>query len=199
MRLCAGLGAVPGGRKVRDHRFVVAKAYGLLVSFRRTHSPHPQLLLQEQAAFDDEHLLDDRNDDGVALIDNLGHPVDLLADRGPIDLHRFVREQFVDQLLLLVSDSRDLDAARFNNLFRDRNLFSKKRDNGLAGLVGARSSSVRDCTVASTNIASARPAASWLGPLRCCRAVVPGAGREDYRMQDRERPAVRDWNRLLCL
>ena len=178
---------------------MVTKRDALLVSFHRAHSPNAHLLLQEEAALNDEHLLDDRDHDRVALVSDRGHRVDLPAYRGPIDLHRFVREQFVDQLLLLVSDSRDLDAARFNNLFRDRNLFSKKRDNGLAGLVGARSSSVRDCTVASTNIASARPAASWLGPLRCCRAVVPGAGREDYRMQDRERPAVRDWNRLLCL
>src|SRR5215470_19739715 len=139
LRLCAGIGAFPGcwrlHRKARNHRFMMTKGHALLVSFRRAHSPNAHLLLQEQAALDDEHLLDNRNHDSVALVDDGRHPVDLPADRSAIDLNRLVCEQFVDQLLTLMSDSRDLDTARLDNLLRDRNLFCEKRQDSLAALV----------------------------------------------------------------
>src|SRR6516162_7482598 len=194
LRLCASLGAFPGcwrlHRKMPDHRFVVTKGDTLLVSFHRAHSPDAHLLLQEEAALDDEHLLDDRDHDGVALVSDRRHRVDLPTYRGPIDLHRVVREQFVDQLLPLVSDSRDLYAARFNNLLCDRNLFGEKRNDGLAGLVrgavvfGPRwHARFHQYRLYSTSRVVTRS-------LRCRRGVVPSTSREDYRVQDRGRPAV---------
>jgi hypothetical protein len=124
-------------QKARDYDFVVTKGHALLVSFRRAHSPNAHLLFQEQAALDNEYLLDDWNHDGVALVSDGGHRVDLPTYWDPIDLHRLVREQFIDQLLPLMSGSRDLDASRFNNLLRDGNFLSQKRNDGLAGFVGS--------------------------------------------------------------
>ena len=57
-----------------------------------------------------------RNYDGVALFSDRRHRVDFPVDRDPIDLHQIVRQQFVDQLLALMSDPRDLSTACFHGL-----------------------------------------------------------------------------------
>src|SRR6516162_5209448 len=141
LRLCASLGVFPGcwrlHREARNHRFVVAKGHALLVSLRRVYSPDAHLLLEKEAAFDDEHLFDNRNHDGVALFPNGGHSVDLPVYRGSIDFHRCMCEQLVDQLLPLMGDPSDLDAPRFHSPFGDRDLFSEKRDDAFAGFCGS--------------------------------------------------------------
>jgi hypothetical protein len=95
---------------------MVAKGHAFAMSFRRAHSPHAYLLLQEEAALDHEHLLDNRDHDRVALFSDGGHRVDLLADPNPFDFCRLVSEQFVNQLFALVRDPRYPDAPRFDYL-----------------------------------------------------------------------------------
>jgi hypothetical protein len=69
---------------------MVAKGHAFPVSLRRAHSPDAYLLLQEQAALDDKHLLDNRNYNAVALFSDRRKRVDFPVDRDSIDLYHIV-------------------------------------------------------------------------------------------------------------
>src|SRR5262245_36124739 len=76
--------------KVRDHRFVMAERYALLVSFCRAHSPDPHLLFEEQTALSDEYFFDNWDHDAVALLFDDRHRVNVLTNRNPEDLCRLM-------------------------------------------------------------------------------------------------------------
>jgi hypothetical protein len=105
------------------------------VFFHRSRPADTHLFLEEEAALDDEHFLDNRNNDDPVLFSDGGHRLDLLADVDAADLRRLICEHLVDQLLALVRDPRDLNPAGFNRLLRDRNLFRREGNERLGGLV----------------------------------------------------------------
>jgi hypothetical protein len=115
---------------------VIAECHALLVPYRRPYSPDAHLLFEEEAALDDEYLLDNRNHNGVALFSDGGQRIDLLANSNPFDFCPLVSQQFVDQLLSLMGDPGDLNAAGFHDLFRDSDFFGEKRKNALGGSFG---------------------------------------------------------------
>ena len=97
LRFGARTGGTPGGwrlhRNSRDHRFLVADRHAFLVSVRRSHPSDAHLFFKEQAAFDDEHLFDNRDDYGVALFSDGRYRVDMPTYLDSIDLHRLVSER----------------------------------------------------------------------------------------------------------
>src|SRR5271154_3097602 len=122
LRLYASLGAFSDcwrlHRDARDHRFLVAERHTLLVSLCRPHPPDAHLLLEEKASLDDEHFFDNWNDNGVALFSERRDRINLLANWRSFDFNRLPMEQFVDQLLALMCNPRDLDASGFDYLLR---------------------------------------------------------------------------------
>jgi hypothetical protein len=98
---------------------------------------NPHLLFEEQMALDDEHLVDNRNDNGVALFSDGRYRVDRPANPNPFDFRRLVSEQFIDQMLSLMCDPCHLDAGGLDDLLRNRGLFSNQRNNGFGGLRGS--------------------------------------------------------------
>ena len=96
-----------------------------------------------RAALDSEHLFHNRDNDDVAFFWNGGNHIDRLAYGYTVDLSCLASKQFVNQLLALVSDPRDLNPAGFNLLLRDRNFLRREGDNLGNLIVGARTHAIQ--------------------------------------------------------
>ncbi len=90
-----------------DERLLVPQRHRLLVALADAHATHVDLFLENEPPFDDDDLLDDRNDREVALGADVGHPVDHATDRNMLDVHMVVRERRIDQLLTLAGHGFD--------------------------------------------------------------------------------------------
>ena len=94
--------------------------------------PDVNLFFEYEAPFDFEDFFNDGDDGDISLLAYRGHDLDWPVDGNAFDLNLLELQQLIDELLMLVSYSRDLHARRFNHTFRNRELFFKDRNNRFA-------------------------------------------------------------------
>src|SRR5262245_59028573 len=103
--------------------------------FRRAHTMDVDFLFHDKASFDDQDLLDHRNDGRVAVLAYRGNRIDRLADGNPLDLDTLPRQLRVDELLVLAGHGLDAYPTSYDLSLRDRELFFMKWDHGVAHVV----------------------------------------------------------------
>jgi hypothetical protein len=103
--------------------------------------PDVHLFFKDQAPFHFEDFFNDGDDGDISLLAYGGHGFDRPVDGDALDLYLLELQQLVDELLVLVSHSRDLHARCFHYAFGNRELFFKDRDDSLP--VGMRGRGIK--------------------------------------------------------
>lgn len=94
------------------------------------------LFFENEAAFDFEDFFNDGNDGDISLLAYGGHGLDWPVDGDALDFDLLELQQLIDELLMLVSYSRDLHTRCFDYALGDREFFFKDWNDGFA--VGMR-------------------------------------------------------------
>lgn len=96
-----------------DEHFLLAQRHLLLMPFGRLDPPNMHLFLEHQAAFHLQDFLNDRDDRDIAFLTYGWHSLDRSVDGNVLDLHLLMIQQLIDQLLMVLSNSRYTDACCF--------------------------------------------------------------------------------------
>jgi hypothetical protein len=107
-------------RKALDDRILAAQGDALPMLLRGSDKSEVNLFLQDKLS--NPHLLDDRDDQGVAPLSRRRNRFDFLTDGDPFHGAAFAREWKFDHLVVLVGRDLDADAPGFHALPINREL-----------------------------------------------------------------------------
>ncbi len=117
---------------------LLAELHRLAVHCGGADAPDPDLLLQDEAPFHDEHLLHHRNDRYVALLADVGRSVDNATNGNALDLNGLTIERLLDQRLAQSGGRRDENRLACNTPPIDSDSLLEHLENGRAGAFGVR-------------------------------------------------------------
>ena len=109
--------------------FLGPKLHHLLVMVGASNSSNVHFFPEHEAPFYDYDLLYDRDDNGIPFLTNCRHFIDRTVNDDILDLHSFVGQEFINEMVTRSCDGRYGNLTSLSNPPTDLELFSVKLKN----------------------------------------------------------------------